>query len=219
MTTSGILDKFIVSFLAAALVNDRRKNQVNESLSIYNQSIGSEVINFEVKLNESDDKNIKNKPKDLYERKYSNLYEYGRHFKAKRHRRKFTRQENNFKLRKIFSILNNNEDFNIKSVLNLEAKSCLQAEYIIFTWILCLIALASALKLYYLVKCALASIIVFMYAALVMIGCQELFQTADENETNFLMGVASKTKSDEIDDNVATYSIVSVIGLGLSIDE
>ncbi|KAK0083227.1 hypothetical protein PV325_009156 [Microctonus aethiopoides] len=183
-TTSGILDKFIVSFLAAALVNDRRENQVNESLSIHNQSIGSEVNNFGMKLNQNDDKNIENNSK--------NLYESGRHFKAKRHRRKFTRQENNFKLRKIFSILNNNEDFNMKSVLNLESKSCLQAEYIIFTWILCLIALASALKLYYLVKCALASIIVFMYAALIIIGCQELFQTADEDETKTVIPLSTQ---------------------------
>ena len=61
--------------------------------------------------------------------------------------------------------------------------SCLRPEYIVFTWILCLIALTSALKLYYLVKTALATIIVLLYAILILVVCRDLFsEEIDEKD-------------------------------------
>lgn len=42
-------------------------------------------------------------------------------------------------------------------------------EYIVFTWVLCLIALAAALKLYYLVKLLLALVMVSVYSTFIII--------------------------------------------------
>lgn len=53
--------------------------------------------------------------------------------------------------------------------------SCIRPEYMVFTWILCLVALASALKLYYLIKTALAAVIVLVYAVLILIVCKDMF--------------------------------------------
>lgn len=44
---------------------------------------------------------------------------------------------------------------------------CRQPEYIVFMWVLCLIALATALKLYYLIKTVLAVVMVVLYAVLI----------------------------------------------------
>ncbi|KZC05160.1 Adenylate cyclase type 8 [Dufourea novaeangliae] len=59
---------------------------------------------------------------------------------------------------------------------------CVRPEYIVFTWILCLIALASALKLYYLVKTALATIIVSVYAVLILVVCKDFFSISDKEK-------------------------------------
>ena len=64
--------------------------------------------------------------------------------------------------------------------------NCIRPEYIVFTWILCLIALASSLKLYYLVKTALASAIVLIYAILIFIIYPDLFPTSYEENDRFV---------------------------------
>lgn len=46
--------------------------------------------------------------------------------------------------------------------------SCQHPEYIVFTWILCLIALATVLKLYYLVKTTMAAVLVACYISLII---------------------------------------------------
>lgn len=62
-----------------------------------------------------------------------------------------------------------------------EKTVCIRPEYMVFTWILCLIALASALKLYYLVKTALAAAIVLVYAVLILIVCKDMFTETERN--------------------------------------
>lgn len=62
-----------------------------------------------------------------------------------------------------------------------EETDCIRPEYMVFTWILCLIALASALKLYYLVKTALAATIVLVYAVLILVVCKDIFTERDRN--------------------------------------
>lgn len=47
-----------------------------------------------------------------------------------------------------------------------ESDDCVHPEYLVFTWVLCLIALATTLKLYFLVKTFLASIMVAVYTVL-----------------------------------------------------
>ena len=52
---------------------------------------------------------------------------------------------------------------------------CFHPEYIIFTWVLCLIALATALKLYYLIKTFLAIIMVALYTILILVPFDLVF--------------------------------------------
>lgn len=61
---------------------------------------------------------------------------------------------------------------------------CMYPEYVVFTWVLCLIALAAALKLYYLIKTFLAILLVGIFTILVLFVCDDTFssrnQTADQ---------------------------------------
>ncbi|KAF9824462.1 hypothetical protein SFRURICE_002523 [Spodoptera frugiperda] len=55
------------------------------------------------------------------------------------------------------------------SVMNTLASSpgaCDNPEYVVYTWVLCLVALTSVLRLYFLIKTLLATIAVFIYCAL-----------------------------------------------------
>lgn len=57
-------------------------------------------------------------------------------------------------------------------------------EYLVFTWVLCLIALATTLKLYFLVKTFLASIMVAVYTGLTSLVYPQVFsQTDTEHRT------------------------------------
>lgn len=51
---------------------------------------------------------------------------------------------------------------------NVDKTACSDPEYIVFMWVLSLIALATALKLYYLIKTCLAVILVTIYGILIM---------------------------------------------------
>lgn len=62
--------------------------------------------------------------------------------------------------------------------------TCLHPEYMIFTWILCLIALATGLKLYYLVKTFMATIMVCCYAVLILFVFPDVFDNASTESTN-----------------------------------
>lgn len=55
---------------------------------------------------------------------------------------------------------------------------CPHPEYIVFTWVLCMIALATALKLYYLIKLFLAVVMVAVYTVLILLPYNHVF-TAD----------------------------------------
>ncbi|GLG93786.1 Soluble guanylate cyclase 89Db, partial [Gryllus bimaculatus] len=55
-------------------------------------------------------------------------------------------------------------------------KDALSAKYIVFTWVLCLVAVATSLKLYYLVKTALALAMSAAYALLIAVVFQENFE-------------------------------------------
>jgi len=52
---------------------------------------------------------------------------------------------------------------------------CLHPEYLVYTWVLSLIALASTLKLYFLVKTMLAVIMVMLYASCILIFYSDVF--------------------------------------------
>lgn len=55
---------------------------------------------------------------------------------------------------------------------------CSHPEYLVFTWVLCLIALATGLKLYYLVKTFMATIMVCCYSILISIVFPQVFESA-----------------------------------------
>ncbi|KAF9795931.1 hypothetical protein SFRURICE_019143 [Spodoptera frugiperda] len=55
----------------------------------------------------------------------------------------------------------------IASELN-DPDECYRPEYVVFTWVLCLVALTSVLKLYYLIKTLLATVNVLMYCILLL---------------------------------------------------
>nr|CAD7394065.1 unnamed protein product [Timema cristinae] len=56
---------------------------------------------------------------------------------------------------------------------------CTHPEYIVFTWVLCLVALATCLKLYYLVKTALAAVMVTTVSMLIIYVYPLVFQMAN----------------------------------------
>ncbi|XP_014274683.1 adenylyl cyclase 78C isoform X2 [Halyomorpha halys] len=54
--------------------------------------------------------------------------------------------------------------------------ACIHVEYMVFTWVLCLIALATTLKVYFLVKTALALVMVGSFATLIVVLYPEVFR-------------------------------------------
>ncbi|GJQ67397.1 hypothetical protein Trydic_g8273 [Trypoxylus dichotomus] len=63
---------------------------------------------------------------------------------------------------------------------------CVHPEYFVFSWVLCLIALATALKLYYMIKTFLAILMVGIYTILIVVPYKEVFSynTGFRNEEN-----------------------------------
>lgn len=60
---------------------------------------------------------------------------------------------------------------------------CVHPEYIVFSWVLCLIALATALKLYYLIKTFLAVILVIVYTVFILKPFNELYNYPNTTAT------------------------------------
>jgi hypothetical protein len=59
-----------------------------------------------------------------------------------------------------------------------EYEQCLTPEYIVYTWVLCLVALATALKLYYLMKTTLATVMVSVFTTLILVAYKDVFDKA-----------------------------------------
>ncbi|CAG5101638.1 Similar to Ac78C: Adenylyl cyclase 78C (Drosophila melanogaster) [Cotesia congregata] len=170
------LDKFIFNFLKVAF--DDKNEEYLTDLSRNNKIKGSNV----------NDNNYFNDEKIKSNHRHTVLKRHGRKFQA------FKQDLNNYKYktRRILSVNgNDNLNWTESSIFKLD-KTCFRSEYIVFTWILCLMALASALKLYYLVKTVLASIIVFMYAGLILVGYQELFLMTDDDPNETAMPLSAQ---------------------------
>lgn len=70
--------------------------------------------------------------------------------------------------------------------------SCVHKEYVVFTWVLCLVSLATALKLYYLVKAIMALGMVAFYTSLILIRFRSdnlIFSLNNLKETGMPLGV------------------------------
>jgi adenylate cyclase 8 len=125
---------------------------------------------------------------------YEYHYRYEQRFRkshiGSRHYRRIARKRDAkiFSSRKILSVDEKRSQARTEPLIltnldeiGLEAADCIRPEYMVFTWILCLIALASALKLYYLVKTALAATIVLVYAVLILVVCKDMFSEGERN--------------------------------------
>ncbi|KAF5271309.1 hypothetical protein FQA39_LY08107 [Lamprigera yunnana] len=64
--------------------------------------------------------------------------------------------------------------------------TCPYPEYIVFDWILCLIALATALKLYYLIKTLLAILMVTCYTIFILVSYHDVFNVSMDGPSHFV---------------------------------
>lgn len=86
-----------------------------------------------------------------------------------------------------FSSLGLGTDMTNDTKLPIDYRNCVHPEYVVFSWVLCLIALAAALKLYYLVKFFMAITMVCCNAILILFVFPEDFnQFTYEFEVNCL---------------------------------
>lgn len=69
---------------------------------------------------------------------------------------------------------------------------CSHPEYLVFTWVLCLIALATGLKLYYFVKTFMAFIMVFYYGTLILAAYPDVFNNSYYDTVERGMPLASQ---------------------------
>ncbi|EFN82018.1 Adenylate cyclase type 8 [Harpegnathos saltator] len=178
-TTTGV-DHYILTFLEAALSDEPAERPRNARTTDNDTMQGA-----------SSDVELKSKLKEVVNRRafVKNRQEFFRFLRAKgaRHYRRVARiQDEGGPQRKILSIdekTGTNEETLVPKNLEdeLVVGGCIRPEYMVFTWILCLIALASALKLYYLVKTALAAVIVLVYAVLILVVCKDMFSEGEHN--------------------------------------
>lgn len=67
--------------------------------------------------------------------------------------------------------------------------SCSHPEYLVFCWVLCLIALATALKLYYIIKTVMAAAMFFSYALLILVIFPDVFRRSNPEFEFMQMGM------------------------------
>ncbi|XP_029674751.1 adenylyl cyclase 78C isoform X1 [Formica exsecta] len=174
-TSKSVRDHFILTFLEAALSDEPAEEQ-KTAPSTENNTLEGGSSNIELKLTQV----VNGRETGKSRKEFFRFYRYEQHYEkpeaGSRHYRRVARKREI--QRKILSVAddeNQTHPLTLKNLDVLEETSCIRPEYMVFTWILCLIALASALKLYYLVKTALAAAIVLVYAVLILIVCKGMF--------------------------------------------
>ncbi|KAL0108974.1 hypothetical protein PUN28_014223 [Cardiocondyla obscurior] len=174
-TAKASLDHFVLTFLEAAL-SDESTERGKTVPSIENNTLKTESSNIELKLTRVVNDREPGRSRKEFFRFYRYEQHYGKQESGSRHYRRVAREhdvEGETQVRSKRSIWKTSE--------GLEEINCIRPEYMVFTWILCLIALASALKLYYLVKTALAAAIVLVYAVLILVVCKDMFTERERN--------------------------------------
>nr|CAI5841533.1 unnamed protein product [Callosobruchus analis] len=71
---------------------------------------------------------------------------------------------------------NSQADDTFSGNINMLRSNCKHPEYVVFTWVLCMVALATALKLYYLIKLFLAILMVVVYTSLIFQPTDNIFK-------------------------------------------
>lgn len=79
-------------------------------------------------------------------------------------------------------VSDSNKTSDASSTVIVTVLACVNSEYLVFTWVMCLVALATTLKLYFLIKTLLAFIMVSFYAFLVIAGYPNIFVQYTETE-------------------------------------
>lgn len=79
-------------------------------------------------------------------------------------------------------VSDSNKTSDAPSTVVVTVLACVNSEYLVFTWVMCLVALATTLKLYFLIKTLLAFIMVSFYAFLVIAGYPNIFVQYTETE-------------------------------------
>ncbi|XP_070148669.1 adenylyl cyclase 78C isoform X1 [Polyergus mexicanus] len=174
-TSKSVRDHFILTFLEAALSDEPTEEQ-KTAPSTENNTLEGGSSNIELKLTQV----VNGRETGRSRKEFFRFYRYEQHYEkpeaGSRHYRRVARKREI--RRRILSVAddeNQTHPLTLKNLDVLEETSCIRPEYMVFTWILCLIALASALKLYYLVKTALAAAIVLVYAVLILVVCKDMF--------------------------------------------
>ncbi|XP_077277148.1 adenylyl cyclase 78C isoform X4 [Temnothorax americanus] len=184
-TARSSLDHFVLTFLEAAL-SDESTEEGKTVASTENNTLETGSSNIELKLTRV----VNDRTPGRSRREFFRFYRYEQHYgkleAGSRYHKRVTRKRDveGGSQRKILSIAEENQVRSkrlIRSPDELEEAGCIRPEYMVFTWILCLIALASALKLYYLVKTALAAAIVLVYAMLILVVCKDMFTERERN--------------------------------------
>ncbi|XP_071569284.1 adenylyl cyclase 78C isoform X3 [Temnothorax nylanderi] len=184
-TAKSSLDHFVLTFLEAAL-SDESTEEGKTVASTENNTLETGSSNIELKLTRV----VNDRAPGRSRREFFRFYRYEQHYgkleAGSRHYKRAARKRDveGSSQRKILSIAEENQVRSkrlIRSPDELEEAGCIRPEYMVFTWILCLIALASALKLYYLVKTALAAAIVLVYAMLILVVCKDMFTERERN--------------------------------------
>ncbi|XP_014467955.1 PREDICTED: adenylate cyclase type 8-like isoform X1 [Dinoponera quadriceps] len=183
-TTGSGVDHFILTFLEAAL-SDESSEVRKAAPATENNTVEGASSDIELKLTQV----VNGRAPGRNRREFFRFLRYEQHYGAEgaRHYRRVARiQDKGGPQRRILSVdekTETSEEPSTSSSLEdgLVVGSCIRPEYMVFTWILCLIALASALKLYYLVKTALAAAIVLVYAVLILVVCKEMFSEGEHN--------------------------------------
>ncbi|CAH0722953.1 unnamed protein product, partial [Brenthis ino] len=87
---------------------------------------------------------------------------------------------------KAVNVTNDSNTVTQEDTLNEEIiGECYKPEYVVFTWILCLVALTSILKLYYLIKTLMAILNVAMYSVLLLLYYNNDKETEDDSPLRF----------------------------------
>lgn len=189
VATSVGLDQLILTFLETALreeTPEERRHRRDSAEKNQTMSQGSNSLEMEFTRTVNDKAGLANGRR---RKEFFRFYRHEQHRRLllRRHYRGFARdrRSDDVVLRKILST--SEVEPRTEALLAMDydedaRTSCVRSEYIVFTWILCLIALASALKLYYLVKTALATVIVSVYAVLILVVCKDFFSVPDEEK-------------------------------------
>ncbi|XP_012527776.2 adenylyl cyclase 78C isoform X2 [Monomorium pharaonis] len=189
-TSKSNLDHFVLTFLEAAL-SDESTEGGKTVPSTENNTLETGSSNIELKLTRV----VNDRAPGRSRREFFRFYRYEQHYGkpeiGSRHYRRVAHQrdaEGDSKKNSLLSVADGKTQIRSKRYAlrnlgfnNFEVVGCIRPEYIVFTWILCLIALASALKLYYLVKTALAAAIVLVYAVLILVVCKDMFTEKEKN--------------------------------------